>query len=357
VTLLVASAVKSTVVLGLALAAARCMRAAALRHATVAAAVGCAAVLPLVSLVVPHWSPAALFGPRATFLSTGWTTSLDPWLLPAWAAGAALCTAGVIARVLRLARLAARCDEIGDGALADMVLDISAEYRLAYPVTILRDESGTLLGTCGVAPRVIVPRLADTWDAERLESVLRHELAHVRRRDWLIQTAAESVRALYWFNPLVWIACRMLRIDGEHACDAEVIRAGVDGHVYAAHLVDVARALRPQNARWPAAAMTGASTLERRVRAILRVRAPRVSRPWTLAAATVAIAAATLLLALVGRPSRPEQIIVPNPRAQKLTLMLDGQIVDLSQGWPSTPDPNAGLVPGRGVMLAVQAIR
>jgi hypothetical protein len=37
--------------------------------------------------------------------------------------------------------------------------------------------------------------------------------------------------------------------------------------------------------------------------------------------------------------------------------MLDGQIVDLSRGWPSPPDPNAGLVPGRGTMLSASTNR
>lgn len=356
-TLLLASAVKSSLVLALALVTVRCIRTAGLRHAIVAAALGCAAALPLLSLVVPHWSAATILGPRASLISGTWAASFGPWLFPAWAAGAAICTAVVMARVLRLARLAARCDELQDGALADMTLEISAEYRLARPVTVLRGETGMLLGTWGIDPRIVVPRQADTWPPDRLEAVLRHELAHVRRHDWLIQTAAECVRALYWFHPLVWIACRLLRHDSEHACDADVIRRGIDGHVYAAHLVDVARTLRPHDARWPVAAMTGASALESRVRAILDVRAPRADRRSAHTAATVMLATLTLLLAVIGRPARPQPIVVPNPRAQKLTLMLDGQIVDLSRGWPSPPDPNAGLVPGHGTMLSVSTNR
>lgn len=356
-TLLLASAVKSSLVLALALVAARAVRTAAVRHAIVAAAVGGAAALPLLSLIVPHWSAAAILGPPAVLMTGTWAPSLGPWLLPAWVAGVVLCAGAVLGRVLRLARLAAGCDQIRDGAIADLTLDIGAEYRLARPVTVLREDTGTLLGTWGIDPRIVVPRQAEGWDRGRLEAVLRHELAHVRRHDWLIHTAAECVRALYWFNPLVWIACRMLRRDSEHACDADVIRSGVDAHVYAAHLVDLARTLRPQDARWNAAAMLGTSTLESRVRAILHPCAPRVDHHAPRAAATAAIATMTLLLAVVGRPARPQRIVIPNPRAEKLTLMLDGQIVDLSRGWPSPPDPNAGLVPGRGTMLSASTNR
>ena len=38
--------------------------------------------------------------------------------------------------------------------------------------------------------------------------VLGHELAHIRRYDWLMHLAAALLRAAYWFNPLVWIACQ-----------------------------------------------------------------------------------------------------------------------------------------------------
>jgi beta-lactamase regulating signal transducer with metallopeptidase domain len=47
----------------------------------------------------------------------------------------------------------------------------------------------------------------------RLEAVLLHELAHVRRRDALTQLVAELARAVYWFNPLVWIAARQMYLE------------------------------------------------------------------------------------------------------------------------------------------------
>ena len=58
------------------------------------------------------------------------------------------------------------------------------------------------LPTCGL------PSEALAWPEERIRIVLGHELAHARRRDWLVQIAADLLRAVYWFNPLVWIVCR-----------------------------------------------------------------------------------------------------------------------------------------------------
>lgn len=356
-TLLFASALKSCLVLVPALAAGRLARTAAVRHVIVATAIGCAAALPMASLVMPHWSVALLLGSGAAAVSARWLTPVESWLLPAWATGAALCVTVIVIRLVQLVRVTARCDQV-TGALADLALDISAASRVPRPVTLLRSGNGSLLGTWGIDPKVILPAQADSWEANRLAVVLRHELAHVRRRDWLIQTGADVARAIYWFNPLMWIACRELRRASEHACDAAVVGSGVDAREYAAHLVDIARALRPQDAWWPVAAMTHGSGLERHVRAILQMETPRLlAVPHARRATIVAMTTFTLVLAAIGRPARPGRIIVPHPRAQRLTLMLDGQIVDVSRGWPSPPDPNAGLVPGHGTMLSVATNR
>ena len=150
-------------------------------------------------------------------------------------------------------------------------------------------------------PKVILPRAAQSWSDERAAIVLRHELAHIRRGDWVIQLAGELLRTAYWFNPLVWIACARLRQESEQACDDEVLSSGVDGPDYATHLVELARLLKAQGApRLPAPAIARSSSLERRIRAMLDARltrtpATRIARFMTAGALltfTVAVAAA-----------------------------------------------------------------
>ncbi len=109
--------------------------------------------------------------------------------------------------------------------------------------------------------------------------MLRHELAHIRRGDWIVQIAGELLRTAYWFNPLLWIACARLRQESEQACDDEVLTSGVAGPDYATHLVELARLLKAEAApRLPAPAIARSSSLERRVRAMLDARLTRTPR-------------------------------------------------------------------------------
>ena len=108
----------------------------------------------------------------------------------------------------------------------------------------------------------------------------RTKLAHIARRDWALQIAAETVRAVYWFNPLIWIACRRLRDESEQACDDTVLRRGIDAADYASHLLAVARQVLTADRGWASApAVANASTLERRIAAMLN--ASRNREPLT----------------------------------------------------------------------------
>jgi beta-lactamase regulating signal transducer with metallopeptidase domain len=72
--------------------------------------------------------------------------------------------------------------------------------------------------TWGVgAPVILLPEEALDWSDAHRRVVLRHELAHVARFDTFWHGVARAALALYWFNPLLWLAVRRLRAESELA--------------------------------------------------------------------------------------------------------------------------------------------
>ena len=148
-----------------------------------------------------------------------------------------------------------------------------------------------MLATWGVvSPAIILPAGAEDWGQDRVDAVLHHELAHILRADWVVAITAHMLRAIYWINPLLWIACRQLRLEGERACDDIVLTAGISGAEYATHLLDVAReSARPRHPWSPAIAIAHHSMLEGRIRAMLNARVNREPLSGFSRAATVVV--------------------------------------------------------------------
>lgn len=79
-------------------------------------------------------------------------------------------------------------------------------------------ESPFILGL--IRPRIYIP---SGMDARTFESVYAHETAHLKRKDYIWKPLGFLLLAVYWFNPLMWVAYIMLSRDIEAACDEKVI--------------------------------------------------------------------------------------------------------------------------------------
>ena len=72
-----------------------------------------------------------------------------------------------------------------------------------------------------VHPAIYLPA---GMDEENREYVLRHEIEHIRRKDYLVKMLGLLSVAVHWFNPLSWISFRLLCADMEMSCDERVLR-------------------------------------------------------------------------------------------------------------------------------------
>jgi TonB family protein len=320
-------------------------RSAAVRHTTLTMTLAAAvAVLPL-TIVLPPWNPlpdrvevsrgrestplvvpepGASAAPAARLQLAGRPAgpAAEAIIGVIWAAGVAAFGVMLIAGIRRVLRIETNAERVRSTDWTCLVDTISGEYRLRRPVTLSFVQAPDLLATWGVLrPRVLLPAHAREWSMQRREMVLRHELAHIRRGDWVVQLGAELVRTLFWFNPLFWTICTRLRREGEQACDDLVLGAGVPARQYATQVLELARICRPY--RSPSQAVTPMahpSTLERRFAAMLNPRLDR--RP---SSRRTLVAAAMLLIGL----SVPAAAFRPG---QTTRLPLGGAVYDSTGG-------------------------
>jgi beta-lactamase regulating signal transducer with metallopeptidase domain/tetratricopeptide (TPR) repeat protein len=241
-------------------------------------------------------APAALGVHEADVASS---TSLDrrDGLAVAWAAGFTLLSLRILAAQLLLRRRMRGCEgltEPQDESIRAAFVAACAQVGIGRRVALLLGRERSIPVVWGVFfPRIVLPAEAREWNGEQLRSVLLHELAHIRRRDTLVQWLTQIACALHWWNPLVWIAAWRLRTECERACDDFVLASGVRPSVYAEHLLHVATKLSP--VPWTAAcglAMARNSSLEGRLIAVLSEHRNRRALSRALAAVAVLLGVA-----------------------------------------------------------------
>ena len=347
--------VKATVLLLLAAVGTLFLRrsAASLRHLVWTLACGGVLALPLASALLPNWrvagwprldvpvafnaeqlplqaperkpAPAARVVPTVQTRSPVPTATVDAgpvrWSLtpdwtalvfPVWLSGVVvvfILLAVGMARILWLDRVTKR---VQDEAWLNLVDELSLELHVRRPVRLLQAQGPAMPMTWGVRrPAILLPAEADGWSPERRRDVLLHELAHVKRHDFLIQLVARVACAVYWFHPLVWLAATRLREERERACDDHVLRAGATPSVYATHLLEIARGLRAARATSLATvAMARPAQLATRLIDVLDTRRCRdtLSTRAALPAWLAAIAVVVPLAAAAPRVAEPAPV-------------------------------------------------
>jgi hypothetical protein len=158
--------------------------------------------------------------------------------------------------VLLFRRLLATAKETGRKAAYESA-------RIAVPVTV-----GWL------HPKILLPLEWREWDGEKLDAVLTHEGAHIRRRDGLMAALAGVNRCLFWFHPLAWILERKVALAADQACDEFCVATLGDREGYARLLVEMAAVVDGSlgRLRGHAVTMAAGSHVGRRVEALLRER-------------------------------------------------------------------------------------
>ncbi len=353
--------VKATLVIGLALIAARRPRQgrASVRHLLLASAFGVLLVLPLVVFVSPPMEVRIPLAPpdAPVLLDTDARTAgavpsaaasvddvahLAPenqiagstLLVAMWAVGVVISLMRVAAGLWQARRVLLESTPWHEARAITREMSRNLGVRRTVAIVLHEAASGPM--TCGVLrPAVVFPLDARGWSHEELSRAIIHELEHVRRLDWLTLCLARVVCALYWFHPLAWIAFRQFRLEAERACDDAVLHQS-DAAEYAEQLVALAERLTARGHQ-PLIAMANHGDLSARVRALLDGRQLR-GRAGSRVVAGIALSTA-LFAGLIG-PRYVLAIVRPDPPAGALVSQ-DAAVAptfEVASVKPSLPD-------------------
>lgn len=188
---------------------------------------------------------------------------------------------------------------------------------LRRPLRLLVSPHAATPLSWGIVPAWILIGPATHDRPDQAEAVIAHEMAHIRRFDWLGLVVARVAIALFWFNPLVWLVARQLMREIELAADADAL-GRVDRYDYAQALLAVAGG-RPVHSEANGMAFSR-TALAHRIDTVLDGDAGRRMRPLVPALLLVAalgtavpLAAAHIVRIAPARPAPPSSI--PEPPA------------------------------------------
>jgi beta-lactamase regulating signal transducer with metallopeptidase domain len=314
-------------------------RSAAVRHAVWTAALAATVLLPIAGTTLPPLPipvlaapvtdtvprPAATLRlsvpahsvagahtaavPRSPGRVAGGLAWMDAAVL-AWLTGALVLVLRTCGGAVGVRRLARRARPATDARVIRRVGSLSCRLGVRRRVAARVSPGEWIPMARGVLrPALLLPAAVTTWSDARLDRVLLHELAHVARLDVVSHLVARLAVALFWFNPLVWLAARQARFERERACDDVVLASGTSPSSYAEDLLALATSLAMPSCGGAAMAMAGRAPLQRRIAAILvegNVNRNRLSRSAAVALVTAILAVTPLIGAarlVAGTPS------------------------------------------------------
>ncbi len=160
-----------------------------------------------------------------------------------WLVGMALFLAYHILRHCRFLKLTARWSEtITDEQTLTIYEALKTQLGLTKPIELqCCDSIGSPMMIGFTSPRILLPRADFSKDELRL--ILKHELVHYKRKDLWYKCIVLAATAVHWFNPIIHLMAKVIAVQCELSCDAEVVRntEAEARQYYSAAIIGVAR--------------------------------------------------------------------------------------------------------------------
>src|SRR5881628_3787911 len=255
-----------------------------------ATAVRLSGTSPQISDVVTATSPVTAAAPVADRIRAALEPAL-PWVVLVW-------FGGVVALSLRLASgwlMTRQLRRVGTSSVPDACVEavarLAARLRISRPVRVLGSAVVQVPAVIGwLRPMILLPASALTGLTPlQLDALLAHELAHVRRYDYVVNLLQSVVETLLFYHPAAWWVSQQVREEREHCCDDLAVAVCGDAHFYATALLSMER-LRVTPPAFALAAAGRGGTLMGRIRRLLAPVQAEIFPRWMAGVIAVTLA-------------------------------------------------------------------
>jgi len=233
------------------------------------------------------WEAASASPPLATPTEAGstpswlvWLSSYFPCIVSSWLAGIVLLSLRQGVQYLSLRRYRSRGVRTTPPPIQAKWAELQQRMQVNRPVVLLESSLVKGLSTFGhLKPIVLAPvGLLNQLTTTEAEALLLHELAHIRRNDYLHNLLLSSIEILFFYHPGVWWLSHKLKQERENCCDELVCKAGIDPATYADALLAAAR--YSSNFK-PVLVMNAHTHLSKRIARLLNFSEPAARRRFS----------------------------------------------------------------------------
>jgi beta-lactamase regulating signal transducer with metallopeptidase domain len=223
-----------------------------------------------------------------------WAQRLEAWsvaAVPLWLAGVLVLSARLGVGWLLVERLRRSAIAPVSDALAHQAATLAGRMRMRRAIRVMQSAAVQVPTVIGwLRPVVLLPMSALTGlTPEQIASILAHELAHIRRHDYLVNVLQSAAEVLLFSHPACWWLSRRIRVEREHCCDDVAIAVCGDRLAYASALADL-ESLRVDEPSLALGVTDG--PLVQRVRRLIAGNGHGPQSPgWAVVAASVAVIA------------------------------------------------------------------
>jgi beta-lactamase regulating signal transducer with metallopeptidase domain len=191
---------------------------------------------------VPNAANTPAPTPTQSISPSVYLSTAAPWIVLSWALGVLALAFWNLGGWVAVHQLKSLTTRPAGSRAEEAARKLALRLGVSRPVRLLQSTlAKTPMVIGAIRPVILLPASVLTQlSLAELESILAHELAHIRRHDYLVNLVQSMIETLLFYHPATWWISRQIRIERENCCDDLALSITRDRAIYVTALAAVA---------------------------------------------------------------------------------------------------------------------